>query len=457
MQPTDTRTVELDQPLDLPPSLSWHQIEDAYLFIAPGQPNWVTTDRLGATLLLAMSWGETPRAALRFAGQAMGKPPETLVEALKALLTELARRRFHAGTPVETLDLSTARRMLHLYVTNRCNLHCPHCYMDAGMPSGEELTTSEWCRLIDRFTECVGESAVSFSGGEPLVRRDFFDIAAHAKSRGHRTMLLSNGTLIDNEACAARLADMFDWIQVSLDGATPAVHDALRGTGSFRRTMQAIHLLAGEDVRLRIAVTVMSQNASDLSAHLVDRLGEIDKRVDVAVNGAWPEGRARSNRVCATVVTDDAVANILSQLREAGWTGAPPRRRRRPRHTCGYGGGIIVSAGGDVHPCPVLHRSLGNVRTAALPDLLTQLNRIYTEFGVDHIEACASCDLRYICGGGCRVRNLRERGDTHTCPPESRKAIYRQLLDLEVPDHKAPALVGGRANAGTLRIDATRS
>jgi radical SAM protein with 4Fe4S-binding SPASM domain len=199
--------------------------------------------------------------------------------------------------------------------------------------------------------------------------------------------------------------------------------------------MKAITLLADEDVQLRIAVTVMPQNSADLAAHLVDRLGEIGRRVDVAVNSAWPEGRANSNRVCAPLTTDNAVTDLLLQLQEAGWAGDSPRRRRHPRHTCGYGGGIIVTADGSVPPCPVPHQPIGNIHTARMPELLTRLDQIYLENEVDRMAACAACDLRYICGGGCRVRNLRERGDTHlpTCTPESREAIYRQLVDLAQP------------------------
>ncbi|MBU0493455.1 MAG: SPASM domain-containing protein [Chloroflexi bacterium] len=103
---------------------------------------------------------------------------------------------------------------------------------------------------------------------------------------------------------------------------------------------------------------------------------------------------------------------------------------RRPRRTCGYGRGVIVAASGDVHPCPVLTRPIGNIRTTALADLAAQLDRIYAETSVDHMAECAGCDLRLICGGGCRVRNRLERDDPWRpgCSEESRQALYRQLL-----------------------------
>lgn len=425
------KTVDLNRPLDLPSPLTWRQVEDSYLCLAPDQPNWVVTDRLGAALLAALGWGETPRAALRFAAQATGTDPAMLLEALKALLIQIERQQFYARAPIHELDPSTAKRLLHLYLTQRCNLRCPQCYMDAGSLTGVEATTDDWVRVLDQFTAIYGQSAVAFSGGEPMLRTDLFDLAAHVRSQGHQLSLFTNGTLIQDKQTARRLGALFDWVQVSLDGATPAVHDAVRGGGTFARTLGAIQLLADTGTRVRIGVTVMPQNAADLAAHLPDLLDSLGgTRLSVAVSSAWSEGRALTSRICPEPgALDDAVVDILARLEARGWPGAPARRPRRPRRSCGYGGGVIVAANGDVHPCPVLTRPLGNVRTTPLADLVAQLDRIYEEATVDHMPACAGCDLRLLCGGGCRVRNLRERGDVRQphCTEASREAIYRSL------------------------------
>ncbi|MBU1878589.1 MAG: radical SAM protein, partial [Chloroflexi bacterium] len=271
----------------------------------------------------------------------------------------------------------------------------------------------------------------------PLLRPDLCDLAAHAQAQGHQLSLFTNGTLIRDAETAWRLGELFDWVQVSLDGATPVVHDAVRGPGSFQRAVRAIQLLGETDARLRIGVTVLPQNAADLTAHLADLLESLGgTRLAVAVNSAWPEGRARSGHLCPDpAAMDDAVAGVLAQLQARGWPGDAPRQPRRPRRTCGYGGGVIVAANGDVHPCPVLHRSLGNVRTTPLADLAAQLDRVYEEASVDHMAECAGCDLRLICGGGCRVRNLRERGDLclPACMAATREAIYRRLTDSWEP------------------------
>jgi radical SAM protein with 4Fe4S-binding SPASM domain len=442
------KTVDLNQPLDLPSPLSWRQVEGpvlsggegpvlsggegAYLCLAPAQPNWLVTDRLGAVLLAALGWRETPRAALRLAGQITGEPPEALRAALTALLTQIERQQFYAGAPIHELDPATAKRLLHVYLTNRCNLRCPQCYMDAGSPAGGELTTIEWQRVLDQFTAVYGPSTVAFSGGEPLLRRDLFDLAAHARAQGHQLSLFTNGTLISDGPAARRLGALFDWVQVSLDGASLATHDAVRGAGSFARAVRAIQHLGDTGTRLRIGVTVLPGNAADLTAHLVDLLDTLGgTRLAVAVNSAWSEGRARTGHLCPDPgALDGAVADILARLQARGWPGAPPRRPRRPRRTCGYGGGVIVAANGDVHPCPVLTRPLGNVRAVPLAELAARLDRIYEQATVDHMTDCAGCDLRLICGGGCRVRNLRDTGDLRRprCTAASRESIYRSLV-----------------------------
>ncbi|MBU0490454.1 MAG: radical SAM protein [Chloroflexi bacterium] len=432
MSSTDTITFDLDQPLHLPALLSWRQVEEAYLCLAPAQPNWIVTDLPGAALLTALGWGETPRAALRLAGQITGKPPGTLLDTLTTLLAQIERQRFYANAPVTELDPATAKRMLHVYLTNRCNLHCPQCYMDAGTQAGEELTTAKWLDVLDQFTAIYGPSVVALSGGEPLLRPDLGDLAAHAHAQGHQLSLFTNGTLIADAAMARRLGELFDWVQISLDGANPAVHDAVRGAGTFQRAVQAIRLLGDTDVHLRIGVTVLPQNAADLTAHLADLLESLGgTRLAVAVNSAWPEGRARTGHLCPDLgAMDDAVAGVLAQLQTRGWPGDPPRQPRRPRRSCGYGGGVIVAASGDVHACQVLTQPLGNVRATPLVNLAAQLNRIYQEASVDHMAECAACDLRLICGGGCRVRNWRETGDPcrPICTEASRQALYWQLV-----------------------------
>src|SRR5512147_2733437 len=114
-------------------------------------------------------------------------------------------------------------------ITRTCNLKCVHCYTDseARRYSGE-LTTAECKTVLDDLAE-FKVPAVLFSGGEPLLREDLFELAAYARSKGLHVVISTNGTMIDR-AVAQRLKDLqFAYVGISLDSADPAVHDRFRG------------------------------------------------------------------------------------------------------------------------------------------------------------------------------------------------------------------------------------
>ncbi|HSM39649.1 MAG TPA: radical SAM protein, partial [Afifellaceae bacterium] len=124
----------------------------------------------------------------------------------------------------------------------RCNLNCKHCYSlstDVDFPG--ELSTEEVYRVMDDL-KAFGVPALILSGGEPLIRKDIFEIAARAKALGFYTALSTNGTLID-AALARRIGDTgFDYVGISLDGIE-ATHDRFRRQqGAFGRSLAALRL-----------------------------------------------------------------------------------------------------------------------------------------------------------------------------------------------------------------------
>ena len=124
-------------------------------------------------------------------------------------------------------------------LTRTCNLKCQHCYTDsANQKYSGELTTEE-CKTVLDDLAAFKVPAVLFSGGEPLVRKDVFELAAYARSLGLHVVLSTNGTLITPEI-AQRLKDLkFAYVGISLDSAFPEVHDRFRGMeGAFAKTMQ---------------------------------------------------------------------------------------------------------------------------------------------------------------------------------------------------------------------------
>jgi len=178
--------------------------------------------------------------------------------------------------------------------TYQCNLRCKHCYEDAGNKKSTELSTDEAKQTLDILsnTAGVGLPALSFSGGEPLARRDFFELAAYAKKRIGYVSLASNGTLLTRDN-AKRIKDVgIDYVEISIDGATPEVHDEFRGmSGAFERAMEGVKNCLEEGVDTCIATVLHRDNMPEL-----DKLIELSKQLGVRFMhfNYIPTGRAKA-------------------------------------------------------------------------------------------------------------------------------------------------------------------
>ena len=148
--------------------------------------------------------------------------------------------------------------------TNLCNLNCKHCYQYAGkeISDANELELDEKLNLINELAD-VNVVSIAFSGGEPLIHKDFFTVLREAKRKGMFTAVATNGTLI-NEDMAKRLKEYgADYVEISLDFPRPDLHDDFRGiSGAFERTINGIKNCVKEDIFTCIATTVTKANLS---------------------------------------------------------------------------------------------------------------------------------------------------------------------------------------------------
>jgi radical SAM protein with 4Fe4S-binding SPASM domain len=338
-------------------------------------------------------------------------------------------------------------------LTRTCNLKCVHCYTDsAAQKYPNELTTQQCKRVLDDLGE-FKVPAVLFSGGEPLVRPDLFELAEHARSRNLHVVLSTNGTLIDAEK-ARRFKELkFSYIGISLDSATPEVHDEFRGCkGAFAKTMQGFrHCVdAGQKVGLRLTLT----------RHTVQDLGRIfdfleAEHIDRACfYHLCPSGRGKSlltltpeesRRAMDTIV--DRTADLLSRgkrieiltvdnhcdgpylylrmLREgharAGQVLEMLQWNGGGRHSSGVGIGNI-DFHGNVHADQFsMFRTFGNVKTRKFSEIWQDLSDPIMAGLKDRLPLlkgrCATCRFNDHCGGALRARAEVMTGDPWASDP----------------------------------------
>ena len=147
--------------------------------------------------------------------------------------------------------------------TKTCNLRCRHCYMESDGRRYDELSTVEAKKFIDDLAE-FKVPVLLFSGGEPLIRADFFELASYAASKGIRPTLSTNGTLIDRST-AQRIKDIgVGYVGISLDGLSD-VNDKFRGVeGAYEKAMRGIENCVAVGQRVGLRFTINRHNYEEL-------------------------------------------------------------------------------------------------------------------------------------------------------------------------------------------------
>jgi len=173
-------------------------------------------------------------------------------------------------------------------LTLRCNMSCLHCGSSAGKKRAKELTTDEWLNVSKDLAE-IGCSYVTLLGGEPLLRKDWYEIAKGIRDYGLKLTIISNGLLID-EKMISKLKDLDLYtVAISLDGATAETHDKIRQVkGSFKRCKQVLSMLKDAEINTSVITTLNKINFEELPT-LRDFL--IDKGVAWQLQFAVPIGR----------------------------------------------------------------------------------------------------------------------------------------------------------------------
>ncbi|MFW5741458.1 MAG: radical SAM protein, partial [Myxococcota bacterium] len=182
-----------------------------------------------------------------------------------------------ASLPTFRPDVVPTPRIVFWETTGACNLRCVHCRREWTDAPPNELTTDEVkSRLIDAIADANWHSILVFSGGEPLMRNDLFELIAHTAQRGLIPAVATNATMID-DAIAKRFAELgVSRVSVSLDGASAQTHDAFRGLpGSFDDALRGIRALrnAGVDVQVNVTFTKANRDEAPEMLDLVQEIG----------------------------------------------------------------------------------------------------------------------------------------------------------------------------------------
>jgi mycofactocin radical SAM maturase len=296
-------------------------------------------------------------------------------------------------------------------LTYACNLACVHCLSSSGRRDPGELSTAECLALIDEF-ERMRVFYVNIGGGEPTVRPDFWKILDYAVDHHVGVKFSTNGIKITRQA-ADRLADSdYVDVQVSLDGATESVNDAIRGAGSYRTAVRAMDNLAAAGVTgFKVSVVVTRHNIGELDDFkgIADRYGAQLRLTRLRPSGrgadVWSELHPTADQQHVLyewlrghgeqVLTGDSFFHL------AGFGESLPGL-----NLCGAGRVVcLVDPVGDVYACPfTIHENFlaGNVRADGGFATVWRDSELFARLrGPQAGGTCRSCSAFDSCRGGC--------------------------------------------------------
>jgi mycofactocin radical SAM maturase len=296
-------------------------------------------------------------------------------------------------------------------LTYACNLACVHCLSSSGRRDPRELTTSECMALIEELQR-LQVFYVNIGGGEPTVRGDFWELVEYATAHQVGVKFSTNGSRITPEVAERLAASDYVDVQVSIDGASAEINDAVRGRGSYATARRAMERLASAGFRgFKLSVVITRQNAGQLNEFkaLADRYEAQLRLTRLRPSGrgadVWDElhpTAAQQREVYDWLVNQgDEVLTGDSFFHLSAFGQALPGL-----NLCGAGRVVcLIDPVGDVYACPfAIHDEFlaGNVRRPGGftrvwrdSDLFLELRRPQSA------GACASCGLFDKCRGGC--------------------------------------------------------
>jgi mycofactocin radical SAM maturase len=296
-------------------------------------------------------------------------------------------------------------------LTYACNLACVHCLSSSGRRDPRELTTDECKAVIDELQR-MQVFYVNIGGGEPTVRRDFWELVDYATAHQVGVKFSTNGSRITPEI-AARLAgsDYVD-VQISLDGATADVNDAVRGPGSYATAITAMERLAAAGFRgFKLSVVTTRHNAGQLDDFkaIADRYGAQLRLTRLRPSGrgadVWdelhPTAQQQRDVYEWLLAHGEQVLTGDSFFHLSGFGEPLPGL-----NLCGAGRVVcLIDPIGDVYACPfAIHSEFlaGNVRESGGFAGVWRGSELFQELRrPQSAGACASCSLFDRCRGGC--------------------------------------------------------
>ena len=323
-------------------------------------------------------------------------------------------------TVVDPGSMKAPSRM-DLSLTYQCTNRCPQCYLKENLDVKGTLETAQWKTVIDTLWE-IGVPQVVFTGGECMLREDLVELVSYSKQ--FTTGVITNGTLLSSELAGKLCNAHLDWIQITLESASAAIHDEIQGRkGAWDETVAGIKNAVAAGLSVCVNATLSKKNAHELKK-LIDFAGKLHVRY-VSTNAIINAGRGIAEKEesglkeqMLQTILEEAKSYAKSRDISFNWF-LPTCYKNVNPVTLGFGQrccsacsvNMMTEPNGDVIPCQSwTQQKLGNILSDPWEHIWNNpvaqdiRNHVFVQ------EECKSCDYLETCLGACPLDHLNRGG-----------------------------------------------
>lgn len=435
---TKTKEIDIEKKYNIPSNLIEVTIDDKILIISVDTSNWIVLNDEEEKIIFNKLKSDSIEKVAEFI-EKQGIELNKLI----SVLTQIEAKDFE-----NTKVTYPENQGMYMYLTNKCNLRCKHCYMFAGEEKLNELTTEEIFKVLDDF-KINGGRVVTFTGGEVTERKDLCELLKHSKENELKNTVLTNGTEWTLDLIN-RIQPYVDEVQISVDGYDEESNSVIRGKGSFNKALKTAELFFEKNIKLSIAVTPLFEDLESRKFKYIEfgrRLINKFNREDFQLKFNYELLKGRDINLSKEANTN--YSKIMHEIVEACYKDSEENefvenhKDNMVLNNCGYGG-ITIAANGDVYFCNRIHelKSYGNVRNTEFKKIMKLSSTAQQLSNINNLKPCNKCDLKYICGGGCRIEhfpelinlnsleliNNTENIKARTCSKEVKDKYYRMMI-----------------------------
>lgn len=428
------KEIPSDKKYSFPDGIEEIKYNGKWIVVSPITANWIVLDNDSQLSFLHLLYENNLEGALEYFNGSE--------EDAQWVVVQLEARHFENR---ET-HLKQNASSVHFYLTNECNMRCPHCYMFAGAPLKNELNSNEICKAIDDIVS-VGISSIVFSGGEPLLNPYFKEYVTYAYSKGLSVEVLSNGSLW-TEQLIKELAPFLLSVQISIDGFDENSNSIIRGRGNLSKALNTVDLLLKNGVRTSEAmVPRWSEDLINEKDHYVDFIRSLLSKYqgypfEFNVVGEVWDGRDFNLSNEDKNKFKSIVSHIFREvygLDSEDYSFIKYHQEFGIEENCAYGN-LTIAADGEVYLCAQIQplHSIGNIRTCTINELFNKSKKAKEKSEISKLKPCSDCAIRYICGGDCRIKyfSYLDKGiipNEHQIPERKCSREYKEsMYDLMI-------------------------